>query len=201
MLGLTLAPLLAVLAAAPPAKPTPTPDPKVTALAERVSTLEKENSDLKSRLIECMAAATSKAKEPSAEDRAVQEALTALRGLRAATQGTAGDFRRYFIEASAKVEQVPKSHASAGALRDITAIFADANELLSFGAQGRANMLQENRWREIRAKYGSADPPGCAGVRMGKSESAVSQTFTRCGLALCDMAGSRVDALTENTKP
>lgn len=201
MLGLALAPLLAVLAAAPPAKTTPTPDPRVTALAERVSALEKENSDLKSRLIECMTAATTKAKEPSAEDRAVQEALTALRGLRAATQGTAADFRRYFIEASAKVEQVPKSHPSAAALRDITAIFADANELLSFGAQGRANMLQENRWREIRAKYGSDDPPGCAGVRMGKSESAVSQTFTRCGLALSDMAGSRVDALSENAKP
>jgi hypothetical protein len=189
--------LFAVLAQTPARpRPTPTPSPNPAELSARITTLEQENSDLKSKLIECLSAAAAKPKEPSLDERSFQEAMAALRALRAAKQGSLMDFRRYYLDASSKVDAVPSSRPELGALREIIAIYGDAHELFGLGASGRANMLSEERWLAIRSKYPYEVQAGCQGVRVFGKESSVAQTYTKCGLTLCEYGEGKLGSIT-----
>jgi len=179
--------------AAAPQKNAGPPCPEVTVLKERVATLEQENSQLKSRSIELLFAVAAVPKEPSPDEKAFNEAVAALRSLKVATQGSIIDFRRYFLDAAAKVEAVPASHPRKNALRSAVNVYSDANTLFGLGAKANSSVLDEQTWKAIRAKYPSENlSPGCDGVRVFGTESALSATFTSCGLTLCTLAENQL---------
>jgi hypothetical protein len=184
---------LSIILSAPPAlAQAPT---KTAALTARVAALEKENGELKDKLLSCMAAQLARPAEPvvAAGDAEVKGAVAALKGVYASLHGSYMDFRQYYIVATQKVSEVPASRPETGWLKAVLDMYNDALDMANPKELGyvNGNPFNSLKWTAISSKYSTA-ASACAPTQYVGRTAMVN--YTGCALGIANAANAELDS-------